>query len=72
MPSLFKWAQKLVTIQIYHKKIQDNLYTMEVTKTKKRRSWDRPQDNELLNCIIELGPRSWEDLAVKISGRTGK
>ena len=45
---------------------------MEVTKTKKRRSWDRPQDNELLNCIIELGPRSWEDLAVKISGRTGK
>ena len=45
---------------------------MEVTKAKKRRSWDRPQDNELLNCIIELGPRSWEDLAVKISGRTGK
>ena len=37
-----------------------------------KKSWDREQDIQLLECISFYGPRSWELLAKRINGRSGK
>lgn len=37
-----------------------------------KRVWDRVQDDKLVSVIAELGPAQWDNVAQRLSQRTGK